>query len=201
MYKSDEIEIRSKENVRDNGEVFTPFAIVDKMIALIPDEAWADPEYCFLEPACGNGQFLVKIFERRIDSGLSIEVALNTIIAMDITNQNILDCHFRLFERACSQMNVEGMNPQSKKWFLRAAKIIAIVMNNIFRVDDSVEYINSGKLGKKKFFFSDPTGSEQTLSDSDRKRRLANIGKQILKYKKSKKRSGSFSPFLNKEVA
>lgn len=198
MYKSSEVDIRSKINVRENGEVFTPFAIVDQMIDLVPDSAWNDPEYCFLEPACGNGQFLVKIFERRIAAGMSIEVALNTMIGMDITNQNVLDCHFRLFERACYQMLVEGMVPQSNKWYLRALKIIAIVTNNIFRVNDSISYINSGKLENKRFFFSDPTGSNQVLSDEDRNQRLGKIKEQILKYKRSGKTSGVFAPFFKK---
>lgn len=171
VYKSGEIDIRSKDNVRDKGEVFTPFAIVDKMIALIPDEAWEDPEYCFLEPACGNGQFLVRIFDRRIAAGMSIEVALNTMIGMDITYQNILDCHFRLFERARQQRRLS---------FSRAVRLIAIVTNNIFRVDDSIEYINSGKLQAKKFFFVDPTGHDQVLSAEEQKKRLNKIK---IKYK------------------
>jgi len=200
MYETDEVDIRSKENVRDNGEVFTPFVIVDKMVALIPDAAWDDPEYCFLEPACGNGQFLVRIFERRISSGLSIEDALNTMIGMDITHQNILDCHFRLYERACYQMMVEGMSPQSRAWFSRGIRIIAIVINNIFRVDDSLDYINSGKLAKRKFFFADPTGSSDVLSVADQKKRLDKIKEQVVKYKKSGKRNGVFAPFFKKET-
>jgi len=199
MYECGEIDIRSKDNVRDNGEVFTPFAIVDKMLALIPDAAWDDPEYCFLEPACGNGQFLVRIFERRIASGLSIEDSLNTMIGMDITNQNILDCHFRLYERACYQMMVEGMSPQNRTWYSHTVRIIAIVTNNVFRVNDSLDYINSGKLEEKKFFFSDPSGNQQVLSTSNQEKILDKIKEQVVKYKKSKK-TGVFSPFF-KEMA
>jgi len=201
VYKESEVDIRSKQNVRDNGEVFTPFAIVDKMIALIPDEAWEDPKYCFLEPACGNGQFLVKIFERRIAAGISIEGALNTMIAMDITYQNILDCHFRLYERACYQMMVEGMAPQSRAWFSCAVRLIAIVTNNIFLVKDSIEYIESGKLDSKKFFSVDPTGNDQSLFIDQQKKKLDKIKEQVVKYKKSGKRTGVFAPFFKKESA
>ena len=199
MYDSGELDIRSKDNVRDKGEVFTPFAIVDKMCDLIPDVAWDDPEYCFLEPACGNGQFLVRIFERRIAAGMSIEDTLNTIIGMDLTHQNVLDCHFRLYERACYQMLVEGMTSQSRLWFSRAVRLIAIVINNIFRVDDSIAYINSGKLGTRKFFSVDPTGHDQTLSAEQQKARLDKIKEQVVKYKKSRKQNGVFAPFFKKE--
>jgi len=199
MYTTNEIDIRSKENVRDNGEVFTPFAIVDKMIALIPDSAWDDPKYCFLEPACGNGQFLVKIFERRIASGLSIEDTLNTIVGMDITYQNVLDCHFRLYELACYQMFVDGMSAQSRAWKARAMRIIAIITNNIFRVDDSIEYIQSGKLDTKRFCFSDPTGNDRVLSEDHQNRKLHKILLQMSKYQKSGKQNGVFAPFFVKE--
>lgn len=200
MYNSDEIDIRSKENVRENGEVFTPFAIVDKMTALIPDVAWDDPEYCFLEPACGNGQFLVRIFERRIVSGLSIEDTLNTIIGMDITYQNVLDCHFRLFERSCYQMMIEGIVPQSRPWFRRTIGLIAIVTNNIFRVDDSITYITSGKLEARKFFSVDPTGHDQVFSAEKQKAKLDKIKEHVVKYRKSGK-CGLFAPFFKKKDA
>jgi len=163
------------------------------MIALIPDDAWEDPKYCFLEPSCGNGQFLVKIFDRRISAGISIEGALNTMIAMDITYQNILDCHLRLYERACYQMMVEGMVPQSRAWFSCAVGLIAIVTNNIFLVDDSIEYIKSGKLDSKKFFSVDPTGNDHIFSVDQQKKKLDKINEQLIKYKQGGKRV--FAPF------
>jgi hypothetical protein len=195
------VEFRSRENIRANGEVFTPFPIVDKMLALIPDAAWNDPEYCFLEPACGNGQFLVRIFEKRIAAGMSIEVALNTMIGMDISQENILDSHFRLYERACYQMTVEGVQPQSREWFSRAVRIVAIVTTNIFKVSDSLDYIKSGKLEQKKFFFDDPTGSGQTLAFGTQVQMLDRIDQQFKKYeaKPSGDATGnSFTPFMRK---
>lgn len=44
MYVNDEIDSRSKDNVRENGEVFTPSVIVEDMLDLIPGSAWSDPE-------------------------------------------------------------------------------------------------------------------------------------------------------------
>lgn len=161
MYGIDEIDTRSKANVRDNGEVFTPFKIVSQMLELLPQTAWADPEMIFLEPTCGNGQFLIKIVEKRIDSGISIEEAFNTLIGMDISKENITDAHARLFAVAANAMKQDGIIPNTEKWFDLAIRIVAIVRNNIFVVDDSLRVMadygsEKGELAKKKFVFNDP---------------------------------------------
>jgi hypothetical protein len=109
MYAENDLDIRNRDNVRNNGEVFTPTPIVDSMNDLVPKSAWEDKEFVFLEPTCGNGQFLTRIFEKRIANGLSIEEALNTLIGMDITADNIWDSHKRLFELACSYMAKNGI--------------------------------------------------------------------------------------------
>lgn len=194
MYGADEIDTTSREKVRENGEVFTPFVIVDQMNALIPDSAWDDPTYCFLEPTSGNGQFLVKIFEKRIAHGISIENALNTLIGMEINKETIIKSHFRLYERCVAQMEVEGMKKGSKEWFNRAVNIVAIVRNNVFHVDDSISYINS-KLEKKEFMFSDPTGNNQVLSIDKQKKRVATI-QQVFRDHKNGKITESLAPFF-----
>ena len=47
-------QIKSKQRVKDNGEVFTPDFIVDDMLALVKNET-GRIESRFLEPACGDG--------------------------------------------------------------------------------------------------------------------------------------------------
>jgi type I restriction-modification system DNA methylase subunit len=59
--------VKSVERVRDLGEVFTPFATVRAMLDLIPEEMWqTHPSATFLEPACGDGNFLVGVLERKL---------------------------------------------------------------------------------------------------------------------------------------
>lgn len=60
--------IKSKERVQKHGEVFTPKWMVDFMLNQgdIPEKL-NDPYATFLEPAAGNGNFLVAILERRLD--------------------------------------------------------------------------------------------------------------------------------------
>lgn len=56
------------ERVRDLGEVFTPNATVQEMLDLLPEEIWElHPSPTFLEPACGDGNFLVAILDRKLD--------------------------------------------------------------------------------------------------------------------------------------
>ncbi len=51
--------IKSKKRVSDYGEVFTPDFIVDDMLDLVKHET-ENLESRFLEPACGDGNFLIK---------------------------------------------------------------------------------------------------------------------------------------------
>lgn len=55
-----------------NDEVFTPPELANKMLDLLPQEIWSDPNATFLDPACKSGVFLREITKRLI-SGLESE--------------------------------------------------------------------------------------------------------------------------------
>ena len=57
--------IRSKQRVADHGEVFTPPWLVDAMLDLVKDEA-NRIDSRFLEPACGSGNFLIRVLQRKL---------------------------------------------------------------------------------------------------------------------------------------
>lgn len=80
--------IRSKERIKKNGEVATPFEIVDRMIAKIPESEWKDPKKTFLDPAAGNGQILVRMLQKRLDSGISKEDAVKTLYGVELMQDN-----------------------------------------------------------------------------------------------------------------
>jgi hypothetical protein len=131
--------IKSKERVSSLGEVFTPDGIVNQMHSLLPKKKWGDPTLIYLEPTCGNGQFVVAAIEKKISCGLTPEQACNTVFGIDIMEDNINECRIRI-----------------------------IVFNNIFCAD-SLEYIQSGKWENKKFFFTDPTEhGNQKLNKEER---------------------------------
>lgn len=56
--------IKSKKRVADHGEVFTPTWLVDAMLDLVKGEA-DRIDARFLEPACGSGNFLVRVLQRK----------------------------------------------------------------------------------------------------------------------------------------
>lgn len=57
--------IKSKKRVADHGEVFTPGWLVDAMLDLVKGEA-DRIDSRFLEPACGSGNFLIRILQRKL---------------------------------------------------------------------------------------------------------------------------------------
>lgn len=57
--------IKSKRRVADHGEVFTPQWLVEKMLDLVKGES-ERIDSRFLEPACGSGNFLVPVLQRKL---------------------------------------------------------------------------------------------------------------------------------------
>jgi len=57
--------IKSKQRVADHGEVFTPPWMVEAMLDLVKGES-ERIDARFLEPACGSGNFLVRILQRKL---------------------------------------------------------------------------------------------------------------------------------------
>jgi hypothetical protein len=57
--------VKSKQRVADHGEVFTPEWMVEAMLDLVKGET-ERIDSRFLESACGDGNFLVKILQRKL---------------------------------------------------------------------------------------------------------------------------------------
>ena len=58
-------QVRSRRRVIDHGEVFTPRWMVDDMLDLVKNES-ERIDSRFLEPACGSGNFLIPVLERKL---------------------------------------------------------------------------------------------------------------------------------------
>lgn len=100
-------QIKSKSRVRNRGEVFTNEREVNNILALT--QATSNRYWRFLEPACGNGNFLEAILRQRLEHlrqdrqewhpknrEFSILKILSTIYGVDIAEDNILECKKRL---------------------------------------------------------------------------------------------------------
>lgn len=93
--------IKSRKRVSDFAEVYTPKFIVADMCDLIPDDVWEDIGSRFLEPACGNGNFLAEILERKLSRCKNTEQglkALKSIFGIDIQQDNVEESKMRLFD-------------------------------------------------------------------------------------------------------
>lgn len=98
----------SKKRVSDHGEVFTGQREVNAMLDLVKQETQRI-ESRFLEPACGIGNFLAEILERKLaivekryrKSQLEYEryavLAVSSIYGIDILEDNVQQCRERLF--------------------------------------------------------------------------------------------------------
>lgn len=104
-----EKQVKSKQRVADRGEVFTAEREVKAMCDLVADEC-NRIDSRFLEPACGNGNFLAEIITRKLavvsskykKSSYDWEryslLVLGSIYGVDIMADNAAECRKRLFE-------------------------------------------------------------------------------------------------------
>lgn len=60
-----ETQVKSKVRVTDHGEVFTAEKEVNAMLDLVKQET-ERIDSRFLEPACGNGNFLAEVLRRKL---------------------------------------------------------------------------------------------------------------------------------------
>ena len=87
---------RDQARVKATGEVFTPTELVQEILDQLPQELFTDSTRTFLDPACGDGQFLSEILIRRLENGIDFETALSTIYGVDLMIDNVDLCRERL---------------------------------------------------------------------------------------------------------
>ncbi len=101
-------QVVSRQRVSDHGEVYTSAREVNAMLDLVKQET-ERIESRFLEPACGTGNFLAEILQRKLrvveskyqKSQLEYEryavLAVSSIYGIDILEDNVGACRNRLF--------------------------------------------------------------------------------------------------------
>ena len=101
-------QVKSKERVRDHGEVFTNEREVNAMLDMVKEET-ENIESTFLEPACGDGNFLSEILRRKLGIVYSRYkkqldsyemysiIAVTSIYGVDILQDNVEACIERLY--------------------------------------------------------------------------------------------------------
>ena len=102
-------QVKSKQRVTDHGEVFTSEREVNAMLDLVKQET-ERIDSRFLEPACGDGNFLAEILRRKLamvkrkyrkspdDYEKNAVLAATSIYGVDILQDNAEACRKRMFE-------------------------------------------------------------------------------------------------------
>lgn len=106
--KNAEKQVVSKRRVAEHGEVYTAQREVNAMLDLVKQET-ERIESRFLEPACGNGNFLAEVLQRKLTVAQAryaknlteydryAVLAISSIYGIDILEDNVKECRARLF--------------------------------------------------------------------------------------------------------
>ena len=151
--------VKSKQRVADHGEVFTPDWMVEDMLNLVKEET-ERIESRFLEPACGDGNFLVPILRRKLavvlnrygksdfDKSHFSLYALMSIYGIEILEDNVQDCRANILNVFAQTLKLDSTSD-----LYRAAR--AVLEVNIVHGD--ALSMTTGSDGKTPIMFSEWT--------------------------------------------
>jgi hypothetical protein len=156
--------IRSKKRVADHGEVFTPPWMVQAMLDLVKGET-ERIDSRFLEPACGSGNFLGRILQRKL-AAVELKfgksdfekrhyalLAVMCLYGIELLADNIAECRANMVEILADYLTLEESNE-----LYRAASYV--LSQNLVHGDaltmrtgdgNPITFAEWGYLGKGKF--------------------------------------------------
>lgn len=156
--------IKSKKRVSDHGEVFTPAWMVDAMLDLVKGES-ERIDSRFLEPACGSGNFLVRVLQRKLTAvelkfGKSdfekrnyALLALMCTYGIELLADNIDECRANLLEIFADYLHLDETDDLYRAAFYVLSQNLihgdALTMRN--KDDQPITFAEWGYLGKGKF--------------------------------------------------
>ena len=156
--------IRSKERVADHGEVFTPSWTVEAMLDLVKDES-ERIDSRFLEPACGSGNFLVRVLQRKLTAvelkfGKSdfekrpyALLALMCIYGVELLADNIIECRANLIEIFADYLNLDKSDDlYHAAFFVLSDNLVhGDALTMLTQDGEPITFAEWGYLGKGKF--------------------------------------------------
>lgn len=143
-------QVKSKQRVADHGEVFTNEREVKAMLDMVKQET-ERIESRFLEPACGDGNFLAEVLRRKLAVvkaryGKSVRdyekycfIAVGSIYGVELLADNAADCRNRLY----SIFEVEYMKVCKKKPDERFLQAIRYVIDHNILCGDALTLLQS----------------------------------------------------------
>jgi hypothetical protein len=156
--------VKSKQRVADHGEVFTPEWMVEAMLDLVKGET-ERIDSRFLESACGDGNFLVKILQRKL-AAVELKygkseferqhfalLALMCLYGIELLPDNIAECRANLLEVFAAYLNLQPSDDLYRAAFhvLSQNLIHGDAMKMLTHDGNAITFAEWGYLGKGKF--------------------------------------------------
>ena len=184
-------QIKTKKRVSDHGEVFTPAWMVEAMLDLVKGET-ERIDSRFLEPACGDGNFLVQILRRKL-AAVELKygksdferryyalLAIMCIYGIELLPDNIADCRANLLNILAEYLILD----ESAELYRAAFYVLSqnLVHGDALKMrthdDQPITFAEWGYLGKGKFQRRDFRFDTLTLSSAFNAKDLffANLG-------------------------
>ncbi|TAK12365.1 MAG: SAM-dependent DNA methyltransferase [Anaerolineae bacterium] len=156
--------VKSKQRVADHGEVFTPAWMVEAMLDFVKDET-ERIDSRFLEPACGSGNFLVQVLQRKL-AAVELKygkseferrhyalLGLMCVYGIELLADNIAECRANMLEILADYLNLNELED-----LYRAALFVLsqnLVHGDALKMrtseDEPITFAEWGYLGKGKF--------------------------------------------------
>ncbi len=172
-------QIKSKKRVADHGEVFTPLWMVEAMLDLVKGET-ERIDSRFLEPACGSGNFLVRILQRKL-AAVELKfgksdferrhyalLALMCTYGIELLEDNIAECRANMLEILADYLNLKESDDLYRAAFYVLTQNLVHGDALTMRTSDGkpITFAEWGYLGKGKFQRRDFRLDTLTLSSA-----------------------------------
>ncbi len=156
--------IKSGQRVADHGEVFTPAWMVDAMLDLIKGET-ERIDSRFLEPACGSGNFLVRILQRKL-AAVELKyrqsefekrhfalLALMCCYGIELLADNIAECRANMLEVLAEYLSLDESDDayRAASYVLSQNLVHGDALTMRTSDDRPITFAEWGYLGKGRF--------------------------------------------------
>ena len=150
---------RDRLRIKATAEVFTPTKVVQYRLDLMEERdptSFTDISQTFLDPSCGDGQFLSEVVIRKMErSNCTLEQALSTTYGVELMEDNVKLCKERL----------AGPNPSNEILEILDKNIVCYdALKYHYRFDGSHGSVTEQQLNLAQFF-NHVTGSWENTSE------------------------------------
>ena len=156
--------IKSKQRIADHGEVFTPAWMVDAMLDLVKGET-ERIDARFLEPACGSGNFLVRILQRKL-AAVELKfgksefekrnyalLGLMCTYGVELLPDNIAECRMNMLEVFAEYLGIDEADDlyRAASFVLSQNLVHGDALTMRTQAGQPITFAEWGYLGKGKF--------------------------------------------------